>query len=66
MISEVFICRECGADVALDVLPGGDLAYTCISERCGKTVHVDCPEGLEVRDDLAIELPLMWPVKEAA
>lgn len=57
MISEVFICRECHSDVEMHVLEGGDIAHTCVNPRCGKTVNVDCPEGLEIRDDLAIELP---------
>jgi hypothetical protein len=56
-ISEVFICRECYGDVALVVLPGGDLAYECISPRCCKTVSVDCAEALAIRDELTIELP---------
>jgi hypothetical protein len=54
-ISQVFCCRECGSPVALNVLPGGDLAYECVSPRCCKTVHVDCPEGLAVIDEEALE-----------
>ena len=36
---------------------GDILAYECQSTRCGKTAHVDIPEALAVRDELAIELP---------
>src|SRR5262245_54853058 len=56
-ISEVFCCKFCGAEVAFVVLPGDELAYECSAPRCGHTVHVDCPEGLAVRDELAITLP---------
>lgn len=56
-LSDVFCCAQCGAQVALVALLGGDLAYECQSPRCGKTVSVDIPEGLAVRDELAIELP---------
>jgi hypothetical protein len=53
----VFCCSICGAQVGLVVLMGDILAYECQSPRCGKTVSVDIPEGLAVRDELAIELP---------
>lgn len=56
-VSQVFICRECSSDVALVMQPGGDLTYQCISPNCGHTVSVDCPEALDIRDELAIELP---------
>lgn len=56
-LSDVFCCAHCGEQVAMVVLLGGDLAYECQSPRCGKTVSVDIPEGLAVRDELAIELP---------
>jgi hypothetical protein len=56
-LSDVFCCALCGAQVAMVALLGGDLAYECQSPRCGKTVQADIPEGLAVRDELAIELP---------
>lgn len=56
-LSDVFCCAICGAQVGLVVLMGDILAYECQSPRCGKTVSVDIPEGLAVRDELAIELP---------
>lgn len=51
--SEVFQCRYCASDVALVVLPGGELAYECVSARCGHTVHVDCPEALDLKPEPA-------------
>jgi hypothetical protein len=56
-LSDVFCCAICGYLVGLVVLMGDILAYACQSPRCGKTVSVDIPEGLAVRDELAIELP---------
>ena len=56
-LSDVFCCAICGEQVALVVLMGDILAYECQARRCGKTVHVDIPEALAVRDELAIELP---------
>ena len=52
-VSDVFCCRFCQADVALVTLPGGELAYECTSARCGHTVHVDCPDALDVKDEPA-------------
>jgi hypothetical protein len=56
-LSDVFCCALCGEQVAFVALLGGDLAYECQSRRCGKTVSANIPEGLAVRDELAIELP---------
>ena len=55
-VSDRFLCRECGASVMLAQLLGGDLAYECISPRCGKTVMVNCPEALAER--IILVLPL--------
>lgn len=55
--SEVFCCAECGAAVHYVITPGGDYAYECSAETCGKTIHESCAAGLAVRDDLTIELP---------
>lgn len=46
--SQVFCCNSCGAPVALEQINPDDLAYVCQSRACGRTVHVDCPEGLRV------------------
>jgi hypothetical protein len=52
--SEVFCCAECHDRVTLVLLPGGDLGYQCVSARCGKTVHSDCPEALALLDDIIV------------
>jgi hypothetical protein len=31
-------CQECGAGVALDEEPGGDLVWVCVNMPCGYTV----------------------------
>lgn len=59
--SMAFCCNHCGSPVAHVVLPGGDVAYECQSTHCGKTVMLDCPEALAVRDEMTIELPLSRP-----
>jgi hypothetical protein len=46
--SAVFCCNSCGAPVALEQINSDDLAYVCQNRSCGRSVHVDCPEGLRV------------------
>src|SRR4051812_28468567 len=53
-VSAIFCCAVCEDSVDLIVLPGGDLAYECVSPTCGKTVHVDCPEGLKIRESIEL------------
>jgi len=50
--------------VALLSINPDDLAYVCQNARCGRAVHVDCPEALQVRETL--ELPAQRVLVEAA
>ena len=55
--SEVFCCGACGEATNYVILVGGDYAHECSNTACGKTYHEDNPTGLQVRDDLTLELP---------
>jgi hypothetical protein len=48
-VSRIFCCKQCGADVRLDVSQGNELYYVCTNSACQKAVGVDVPEALAIR-----------------
>lgn len=54
--SEVFVCNSCLAPVSLQLINSDDLAYCCTNAKCGRAVHVDCPQGLALAEDAALVL----------
>lgn len=55
--SHAFCCNSCGAPVSLALINADDLAYVCQNPACGRTVSVDCPEALQVRETLELSTP---------
>lgn len=53
-VSEIFVCAACFGPVVLQMVNADDMAYTC--QVCKHAVHVDCPEGLALAEDAALQL----------
>ena len=45
-----FCCNTCGAPVAMELINADDLVYQCQNRQCQRSVSIDCPEALQVRE----------------